>query len=437
MMGSPRGCSLTRSNDARWGPGTVKDGRVTEFFAEVDEAGNLKLPTELAAALGLRPGSRVKARRCGERLLLARSVSQLARIYVEPTTACNLHCLTCIRNVWDEPIGHMTAETFATVLEGIQALPERPTVVLGGLGEPLVHPGILDMLGDLKRTEAQVELITNGILLDEPRTKALIDIGLDGLWVSLDGASPECYAGVRVDGDLPTIMAHLERLRDLKIMARVQHPRLGVAFVAMKRNLAELPEVLKLEYRIGAREFLITHVYPHTEELLKEALYVRAIGDSLRSRSRIRLARPDFTPETAWILDAMIKGRYGARIEGLDALWPVDMCPFVLRGSTCVRWDGQVSPCLPLLHRHTSYLGRRLRTSEAYTVGSLCDRDLAALWQAPAYVELRRRLEEFEFPPCTSCNSCELADDNQEDCFRNGPPACGGCLWAQGFIRCP
>lgn len=149
------------------------------------------------------------------------------------------------------------------------------------------------------------------------------------------------------------------------------------------------------------------------------------------------MARPEFTPDTAWILDAMIWGRYGARIEGLDALWPVDTCPFVLRGSTCVRWDGQVSPCLPLLHRHTSYLGRRLRTSQAYTLGSLHEHDLYAVWHSPAYAALRRRLEEFDFPPCTSCNSCELADDNQEDCFRNGPPTCGGCLWAQGFIRCP
>jgi MoaA/NifB/PqqE/SkfB family radical SAM enzyme len=410
---------------------------VTESFAEVDEGGKLKLPIELAAALGLAPGTRVKLRQCGDRLILQGATSHLARIYVEPTTACNLRCRTCIRNVWDEPIGHMTAANFAAVLSGIRALPAPPTVIFGGFGEPFVHPDLLDMLREAKRTEARVEVITNGTLLDEARTRALIDLGVDGLWVSMDGASPECYAGVRVEGDLAAVMANLERLRDVKITLRSQLPRLGIAFVAMKRNLAELPEVLKLEYRIGAREFLVTHVYPHTEELLAEALYRRTIGDSLRSRSRIRLARPEFTRETAWILDAMIKGHYGPRIEGLEALWPVDTCPFVLRGSTCVRWDGQISPCLPLLHRHTSYLGRRLRTSQAYTFGSLHERDLHSVWQAPAYVALRRRLEEFDFPPCTSCNSCELADDNQDDCFRNGPPTCGGCLWAQGFIRCP
>jgi MoaA/NifB/PqqE/SkfB family radical SAM enzyme len=409
----------------------------TNEYAEIAEDGSLRIPPEIARAMGFMPGARAKVRRFGEQLILQRPVSGLARLYVEPTTACNLRCRTCIRNVWDEPIGHMSAETFARVLAGVRALPEAPTVVLGGLGEPFVHPDILDMIRELKRTEARVEAITNAVLLDEARTRALIDLGLDGLWVSLDGVSPECYAGVRVDGDITTVMANLERLRDLKIEACSSRPCIGIAFVAMKRNLSELPEVLKLEYRIGAREFVVTHVYPHTEELLEEALYRRSIGESLRGRSRIQLARPEFTRETAWMLDAMIKGDFGPRIAGLDALWPVDTCPFVLRGSACVRWDGAVSPCLPLLHRHTSYLGRRLRTSEAYMVGSLNDHELASLWQAPEYVALRRRLEDFDFPFCTACNSCELADDNQEDCFRNGPPTCGGCLWAQGFIRCP
>jgi hypothetical protein len=42
---------------------------VTESFAEMDEGGNLKLPLELTGALGLAPGTRVKVRQCGDRLI--------------------------------------------------------------------------------------------------------------------------------------------------------------------------------------------------------------------------------------------------------------------------------------------------------------------------------------------------------------------------------
>src|SRR5512138_991744 len=135
-------------------------------YVEIESDGSLRVPPDVAKAMGFTEGSRAKLRRCGEHVLLQRPITQLARVYVEPTTACNLRCRTCIRNVWNEPIDHMSGETFAKVVAGITALPDLPTVVLGGLGEPLVHPGILDMLRDLKRTEARVELITNGALLD-------------------------------------------------------------------------------------------------------------------------------------------------------------------------------------------------------------------------------------------------------------------------------
>jgi arsenite-transporting ATPase len=50
---------------------------------------------------------------------------------------------------------------------------------------------------------------------------------------------------------------------------------------------------------------------------------------------------------------------------------------------------------------------------------------------------MRERLLAFDFAPCTICNSCDMADENLEDCFGSPAPACGGCLWAQGFIQCP
>jgi MoaA/NifB/PqqE/SkfB family radical SAM enzyme len=420
-------------------PNALPTGGATgsEKYAEVDENGNLRIPATHARAMGFHPGARIKLSRLADRLVLHRPTSQLTRVYVEPTTACNLNCITCMRNVWEEPIGRMDSATFDRVLAGIRALPEPPTLFFGGLGEPFTHPDLLDMIREAKRLEASVEVITNGTLLDEARAEALIDVGLDTLWVSVDGASPECYADVRRENDLPRVMANLERLRDLKIRKRCARPTLGISFVAMRRNIAELPEVLRLERRVGARKFLVSNVYPHTPELLQEILYRRSIGESQWSRSRIRLGRMDQIPETAGILDAVISGLYGAKLEGLEVLWPSDACPFVSRGSTCVRWDGQVSPCLPLLHTHTSYLEDRLRTHTAYGVGSLRERSLLELWAAPDYVALRKRIEDFDFSPCTACNSCEMASDNQEDCFGNSLPTCGGCLWAQGFIQCP
>ena len=110
-----------------------------EKYAEVDDNGNLRIPATHAKAMGFHPGARIKLSRLADQLVLHRPISQLTRVYVEPTTACNLQCRTCMRNVWDEPVGFMDVATFGRILDGVRALPDSPTIFFGGLGEPLMH----------------------------------------------------------------------------------------------------------------------------------------------------------------------------------------------------------------------------------------------------------------------------------------------------------
>ena len=63
-----------------------------------------------------------------------------AKVYVEPTNACNLACATCVRHAWDEPEGFMEWGTFEAVVEGEghlrphdEALGQhRPQRIVGG-----------------------------------------------------------------------------------------------------------------------------------------------------------------------------------------------------------------------------------------------------------------------------------------------------------------
>jgi hypothetical protein len=122
---------------------------------------------------------------------------------------------------------------------------------------------------------------------------------------------------------------------------------------------------------------------------------------------------------------------------GKESQRAVDTCQFIEQGSTAVRWDGAVCPCIPLLHTSEHYLEHRLRTSHSHVFGTLEDQDLLEIWNGSDYHALRERLQGFNFSPCTFCNGCNLSLDNQEDCMANLAPTCGGSLWAQGFIQCP
>ncbi len=130
-------------------------------------------------------------------------------------------------------------------------------------------------------------------------------------------------------------------------------------------------------------------------------------------------------------------GNYRFILSGHEIDKSNDSCPFIAKGSASIRWDGALSPCLSLLHSHVSFLDDRQRQVKAYSIGNILERDLSSLWDDPHYVSLRRNLQEFDFSPCVICNSCEMADNNMEDCFGNTTPTCGGCLWAQGLIQCP
>jgi MoaA/NifB/PqqE/SkfB family radical SAM enzyme len=112
-------------------------------------------------------------------------------------------------------------------------------------------------------------------------------------------------------------------------------------------------------------------------------------------------------------------------------------CPFIRQGSTAIAWDGSVSPCLPLMHQYESYLMDILRSVKRYVIGNIAEQGIMDLWESREYVDFRKRVDEFDFSPCTVCASCQMAESNQEDCYGNTFPTCGGCLWAQGFIRCP
>jgi MoaA/NifB/PqqE/SkfB family radical SAM enzyme len=421
----------------------------TVIRLQVDEQGHLALPADLVARYGLRGGAQVRLTESGTGFTLSRSTDSLARVYVEPTNQCNLDCRTCMRHGWEEPLGRMSAETFDRVLEGIRGMPSVPELFFGGFGEPLSHPDIVRMVAAAKSVASRVELITNGILLTPEMSRAFIAMGLDRLWVSIDGASPESFADVRLGAELTGILANLEALRSLKYTAAsadprrgpgLARPRLGVAFVAMRRNLHELPEVIELGKRLGADTFSFSNVLPYTEEMQAEALY-RDISGGIETATewspQLDFPRMELDAQTSRILLESLKKGGAIRIAQQDLAMGANRCPFVEKGSLSVRWDGAVSPCLALLHDHENLLGLRKRKSFAHAMGHLREMDLGVIWKTPEYVALRERVQSFDFSFCTSCNGCNLADTNQEDCFGNVAPTCGGCLWAQGLIQCP
>jgi len=408
----------------------------SEFPIEIDSQGRGILPAEVVSRYGLKRGTKVYLENEGNGLGLGICRDALAKVYIEPTNRCNLECRTCMRNIWDEPLGQMDSSTFTRILEGLGNISPPPKIFFGGIGEPLAHPRIAEMVGQAKKIGSSVELITNGTLLTPDMSLRLLDAGLNMLWVSLDGATPESYADVRLGSALPEVLANITAFRKARQTEYTQRAYLGIVFVAMKRNIADLPALLKLGRELGVSRFLVSNVLPYTAEMREEILYAR-------SRMDFYLG-PFLELPIIDINETTFRPLYEAFDSGKSVVFSGNRnddrqgrCPFIKSHSTAISWEGSLSPCLPLLHSHNSFLDRRERFSRRHIVGSVNEKALLDLWRDPQYAAFRERVQAFDFSPCVICGGCEMGEGNEEDCFGNEFPTCGGCLWAQDVVQCP
>lgn len=420
----------------------VLSTKPTTAWAEVDEHGRLILPPDVAEQYGLKPGSKVRLDEGHNFVRLHRPVTHLTKIYIEPTVACNLDCITCFRNAWDQPIGRMSDETFERFYAGLKEMSPLPSVYFGGIGEPLFHPKTISWIKRIKELGVKVELITNGTILNEKIARQLIDAGLDILWVSLDGATPESYEDVRLGAELPVVLENLRRLFRMRGGGHFPTPEIGVAFVAMKRNIADLPRIIKLGHTFGAKYYSVSNVQPATKEMQAERLYTRTMRNIAYMPSpmlpKLSLPKMDFNEETQAALTEAFNSGCNVSFAGNNWGGANDVCNFVESGTMTVAWTGDVSPCWPLMHTHVSYLHNKPRLSKKHVIANVKDRLLEDIWLDQEYLAYRERLHSFVFAPCTFCGGCDLSESNEEDCMGNTNfPVCGGCLWAQGIIQCP
>ncbi|MHB1006472.1 MAG: tungsten cofactor oxidoreductase radical SAM maturase [Chloroflexota bacterium] len=357
-------------------------------------------------------------------LVLHPLVRDAQRVYLEPTTRCNLRCRTCIRSVWEDGEGHMAASTFDRFLAGLAELPEVSRVVFAGFGEPLSHPRLLDMVEAVTKRGLAVSIATNGLLLDTRLTAELVRLGVDRLVVSVDGALPETYADVR-GADLARVVANLHILNETKRRLGAVLPLLGIEFVALRRNVHEVDALPALASELGADRIIVSNVLAYTAELREQALYADAEPPALRPLNW-PARQSDFV---VWGTMSLPRMRWGAERR----------CRFVGDRALVLGWDGAVSPCYALSHTYTYFAvdGVRKRV-ERYVLGNVNETSLADIWTSEEYVRYRASVRGFRFPSCPDCEVREGCDLRQRNLGCWGwSPSCADCLWAQDIVRCP
>jgi MoaA/NifB/PqqE/SkfB family radical SAM enzyme/GT2 family glycosyltransferase len=172
---------------------------------------------------------------------------------VELTSKCPADCVFCSRSLRRGAGEHLPFSTFESLVASLED-PRR--FVLNYSGESTVYPELLPAIRLARSTGAYVELVSMLMTVPEPLLEPLARSGLNRLTVSLHAVDPEAFAQIYRYGSFSLLRSRLEKF--LEICRRtVEAPAVDVAFVAMDRNLPELPGVASLASSLGVRNVSI------------------------------------------------------------------------------------------------------------------------------------------------------------------------------------
>jgi MoaA/NifB/PqqE/SkfB family radical SAM enzyme len=137
-------------------------------------------------------------------------MKRFKKVYIEITNCCNLNCSFCIGNKRKKKI--MSFDDFKIILDKIR--PYTDYLYFHILGEPLLHPNVNEFIDYAYDMGFNVNITTNGYLIDKIRTNNIRQIN-----ISLH--SFDLRYGVGLEDYLFNIFNSISRLNNVFISYRV------------------------------------------------------------------------------------------------------------------------------------------------------------------------------------------------------------------------
>lgn len=312
-----------------------------------------------------------------------------SNVHIDVTNGCNARCITC----WDHsPLltvprsrawkgRTLSWEAFEAVLAALDRMGSCKAVVLSGMGEPLLHPRIYDMMAEVKRRGWHLTVLSNLVAADLPR---LVASGVDNLLVGVHGATPDAYTAFHpgwTELQFTTLCTNLRALgragvtvRHVQVIDRNTAPDV----VAMVR-FGHLFRAERVNYKLAslAAGTEATAVTPEQHAWLRDVAVpeASALADQLGVHTNLGLFARQLAQDTA------------LETTPMDAIGCAMGYVY-----TRVTVDGDVLFCC----------------NTSVRVGSLDDGALDALWWGDAWQALRDRIARHEwFDGCERCGKFE------------------------------
>ncbi|HEX2851867.1 MAG TPA: radical SAM protein [Opitutaceae bacterium] len=192
-------------------------------------------------------------------LLEERLVDHLARrrhltLRLDLINKCNLRCVMCHyadEGISKRPAQRVSPEQFADWFEPLA--PITRDVVLSCGDEPLMSPHFDTIVRSIaaRDPEVRIRFCTNGMLMSEKISEAIIAARVYLMMFSFDGVTSGTLHRIRVGSDYHRIVKNILGLKRARARSGRANPKFVFNFVMMESNVHEGPNFVRMAKRLG------------------------------------------------------------------------------------------------------------------------------------------------------------------------------------------
>ena len=174
-------------------------------------------------------------------------------LWVELTSKCPLDCVFCSRKTRRGAGEHMPYDLFESL---VRQVADPRTFLLNYSGESTVYPDLFRAIRLARSTGAFVELVSALVNVPETAVPELCESGLSRLTVSVHSTDAARFQEICRYGSFDALQARLSRL--LALCRKTNSPPIvDLAFVAMDKNLRDLPGVAVFARLLGLQDIYV------------------------------------------------------------------------------------------------------------------------------------------------------------------------------------
>ena len=301
-----------------------------------------------------------------------------AYIELEITTYCNLKCAMCEHTYWNEKPRSMNFDQFKAVVD---QFPYLKWIGLTGIGESYLNPDFHRILRHCKEDLGLiVEIFDAFYFVDETRARELVEMGVDQIYCSLDGATKETYEKIRVGSDFDKVIQNIRNFVKIKNSRGQFFPVLDFHFIISKINYHEIIPYIEL----------IADIAPGSKILFTRLLHSYQEIDSF------------FMDIPTKIMEEA--NELAARLN-VKLTWNMNTACNKPLMKDCVTWympfifvTGEVIPCC------SGNEANRREFQKATSLGNIFEKPFSEIWWGNKYKKLRKQLRNGERPEaCADC----------------------------------